>query len=63
MRDNEKHSVLTGVISQDMVVIGAAARDYDSLRIFAKNDSDVVSAGNTLKDFPDIYGTADTKGD
>lgn len=52
--------VLTGVISQDMVVIGAAARDYDSLRIFAKNDSDIVSAGNTLKDYPDIYGTADT---
>lgn len=52
--------VLTGVISQDMLVIGAAARDYDSLRIFAKNDSDIVSAGNTLSDYPGVYGTAET---
>lgn len=51
--------VLTGVISQGMYVIGAAARDYDSLRIFAKNDSDIVTAGKTLTDYPNIYGTAD----
>lgn len=52
--------VLTGIMSQGMYVIGAAARDYDSLRIFAKNDSDIVSAGKILADYPNIYGTAET---
>lgn len=52
--------VLTGIISQDMYVIGAAARDYDSLRIFAKNDSDIVAAGKNLEEYPNVYGTADT---
>lgn len=52
--------VLTGVISQEMLIIGAAARDYDSLKIFAENDSDVVTAGKTLTDYPNIYGTAET---
>lgn len=52
--------VLSGVITQDMLIIGAAARDCNSLRIFAKNDSDIVSAGETLADYPGIYGTAET---
>ncbi len=51
--------VLTGVISQEMLIIGAAARDFDSLRIFAKNDSNIVTAGKTLADYPNVYGTAD----
>ena len=51
--------VLTGVISQEMLIIGAAARDFDSLRIFAKNDSDIIAAGKTLADYPNIYGTAE----
>jgi len=49
--------VLTGVISQEMLVIGAAARDFDSLRILARNDSDIVKAGKTLSDYPNVYGT------
>ncbi|MGI6123442.1 MAG: ABC transporter substrate-binding protein [Acetivibrionales bacterium] len=52
--------VLTGVITQEMLVIGAAARDYDSLRILAKNDSNIVTAGKTLSDFPNVYGTKET---
>lgn len=51
---------LTGVISQGAYVIGAAARDFDSLCFFAKNDSDIVAAGKTLSDYPNVYGTADT---
>lgn len=52
--------VLMGVINDQMLVIGAAARDYGSLTIFAKNDSDIVAAGQTLADQPGVYGTADT---
>ena len=52
--------VLTGVISQGMYVIGSAARDYDSLKIFAKNDSDIIKAGKTLTDYPNVYGTKET---
>lgn len=51
---------LTGIISQGTYVIGAAARDYDSLRIFARSDSDIVQAGQTLTDVPGLYGTAET---
>lgn len=51
---------LTGIISQGTYVIGAAARDFDSLRIFARNDSDIIKAGKTLSDAPGLYGTADT---
>lgn len=52
--------VLSGIITQDMLIIGASARDYSSLRVFAKNDSDIVAAGKTLADYPGIYGTAET---
>lgn len=51
---------LTGVISRGHYVIGAAARDFNSLRIFARNDSDIVTAGKTLAEYPNVYGTAET---
>lgn len=50
---------LTGVISQGHYIIGAAARDYNTLDIFARTDSPIVKAGKTLADYPNLYGTAD----
>lgn len=47
---------LTGVISQGMYIIGAAARDVDSLRVLARNDSDLVADGVTVPE-KNVYGT------
>lgn len=47
---------LTGVISQGMYIIGAAARDVASLRVLARNDSDIVADGVTVAD-KNVYGT------
>ncbi len=52
--------ILTGIISKDHYIIGAAARDYNTLDIFARNSSPIVKAGKTLSNYPNIYGTADT---
>lgn len=53
--------VFAGVLGYDAVVLGASNTDDGTQVVFARNDSDIVSAGagsNTLS--PEIYGTADT---
>lgn len=49
--------VLVGVSKYGAYVIGAAAQDRNSLRIFAKNDMDIVSEGPTTDN--NVYGTGD----
>ena len=51
---------LTGVLKQETYVIASAARNSDSQRIFARADSDIVKAGHTVTDSPDVYGSTDT---
>lgn len=49
--------VLVGASKYGAYIIGAAAQDRNSLRIFAKNDTDIVKAGVTTEN--NVYGTAD----
>ena len=49
--------VLVGASKYGAYIIGAAAQDRNSLRIFAKNDTDIVKEGATTEN--NVYGTAD----
>lgn len=49
--------VLVGASKYGAYIIGAAAQDRNSLRIFAKNDTDIVKEGVTTDN--NVYGTAD----
>lgn len=49
--------VLVGVSQYGAYIVGAAAQDRNSLRIFAKNDLDIVKEGVTTNS--NVYGTAD----
>lgn len=49
--------VFNGVLRNDLVVIGPAAKDNASINIFAKNDSDIVKTGPTTPS--GVYGTAE----
>lgn len=49
--------VLVGASKYGAYIIGAAAQDRNSLRIFAKNDTDIVKDGVTTDN--NVYGTAD----
>ena len=51
---------LAGAISQDIKVVGIAARDNGSLQFFAKPDSDIVKAGKVTAGTKELYGTAAT---
>lgn len=50
---------LTGVITQGMYVVGAAISDYETQRILARNDSDIVADGVTIPEY-NIYGKPET---
>ncbi|ONI41208.1 hypothetical protein AN639_03920 [Candidatus Epulonipiscium fishelsonii] len=49
--------ILAGTIGQDIVNIGASARDYHALQFFAPNDSPIVAAGQVTPSAPELYGT------
>ncbi len=53
--------VITGVLHQDMKIIGVAARDEGGFQaFFARPDSPIVEAGKGHGAIPELYGTADT---
>ena len=53
--------VITGVLNQDMKVIGVAARDEGGFQaFFARPNSPIVEAGKGHGIIPELYGTADT---
>ena len=53
--------VITGVLNQDMKIIGVAARDEGGFQaFFARPDSPIVEAGKGHGAIPELYGTADT---
>ena len=51
---------LAGTIGQGVINLGACSRDYHPTQIFAQNTSDIVAAGETIPEYPGLYGTADT---
>lgn len=52
---------ITGGIANKSKVVAWMEDDEASIQAYARNDSDIVAAGNgNLEDYPEIYGTADT---
>lgn len=49
--------VLNGVLRNNLLVLGPAAKDNASIRIFAKKDTDIAKAGKTTPH--GVYGTAE----
>ncbi len=53
--------VITGVLNQDIKVIGVAARDEGGFQaFFARPDSPIVQAGKGHGEIAELYGTAET---
>lgn len=52
---------VTGAITNKSKIVGWMTDDEASIQCYARNDSDIVKAGKGhVKDYPDIYGTAET---
>lgn len=52
---------VTGAITNKSKIVGWMTDDEASIQCYARNDSDIVKAGKGhVKDYPEIYGTADT---
>ncbi|MGN1167923.1 MAG: ABC transporter substrate-binding protein [Lachnospiraceae bacterium] len=52
---------ITGGIANKSKVVGWMEDDEASIQAYARNDSDIVAAGNgNIEGYPEIYGTADT---
>ncbi len=49
----------TGTIGYDVINVAVGSRDWDSLRIYAPNDSSLVASGQVTGSASELYGTYD----